>query len=55
MLQDAGQRLLSQQMFYVTDDYNAMLGYGGLAYTKYNYTDAEWTAYVAEQGGELKY
>ena len=55
MLQDAGQRLLSQQMFYVTDEYNAMLGYGGLAYTKYNYTDAEWTAYVAEQGGELKY
>ena len=55
MLQDAGQQLLSQQMFYVTDEYNAMLGYGGLAYTKYNYTDAEWTAYVAEQGGELKY
>ena len=48
-------QLLSQQMFYVTDEYNAMLGYGGLAYTKYNYTDAEWTAYVAEQGGELKY
>lgn len=55
MLQDAGQQLLSQQMFYVTDEYNAMLGYGGLAYTKYNYTDAEWTAYVADQGGELKY
>ena len=55
MLQDAGQQLLTQQMFYVTDEYNAMLGYGGLAYTKYNYTDAEWTAYVAEQGGELKY
>lgn len=55
MLQNAGQQLLSQQMFYVTDEYNAMLGYGGLAYTKYNYTDAEWTAYVAEQGGELKY
>ena len=29
--------------------------YGGIAYLKYNYTDAEWTAYVAEQGGQLTY
>ena len=31
------------------------MGRGGIAYAKYNYTDAEWTAYVAEQGGELQY
>ena len=36
---------------------NLMSAFAGesQAYTKYNYTDAEWTAYVAEQGGELKY
>jgi hypothetical protein len=31
------------------------MGRGGIAYTKYNYNDAEWTAYVEAQGGELKY
>ena len=47
--------LLSQQVYYVTEDYNPVLGYGGLPYTRYNYNDAEWTAYVAEQGGQLTY
>ena len=55
MLQDGSIALLSQQVFYVIEDYNPVMGRGGLAYTKYNMNDAEWAAYVAEQGGELKY
>lgn len=55
MLQDGGMSLLTQKAFYVVEDYNPVLGRGGIRYLKYNYNDAEWTAYVAEQGGELQY
>ena len=55
VLQDGSMALLSQQVFYVIDDYNPILGRGGIAYAKYNYTDAEWVEYVASQGGELQY
>jgi hypothetical protein len=56
MLQDGSMALLSQQVFYVIEAYNPVMGRGGLAYTKYNMNDAEWAAYVAEQeGGQLKY
>ncbi len=55
MLQDGSMALLSQQVYYVIEDYNPIMGRGGLTYTKYNYNEAEWAAYVAEQGGELKY
>ena len=55
MLQDGSMALLSQQVFYVRDEYNPVMGRGGLAYTKYNMNEADWAAYVAAQGGELKY
>ena len=55
MLQDGSMSLLSQQVYYVIEEYNPIIGRGGITYAKYNYTDAEWAAYVAEQGGELQY
>ncbi len=55
MLQDGSMALLSQQVYYVVEEYNPIMGRGGIAYMKYNYNDAEWAAYVAEQGGELQY
>ena len=55
MMQNAGMSLLSKKMFYVTEDYNAVMGRGGITYIKYNYDDAEWDAYVKEQGGVLQY
>ncbi len=56
MLQDGSIALLSQQVYYVVEEYNAIMGRGGIAYMKYNYNDAEWAAYVASQeGGVLKY
>ena len=47
--------LLSYKADYYTQNYNIMYGYGGLRLMKYNYTDAEWAAYVADQGGVLNY
>lgn len=55
ILQNAGMSLLSQQVYYVVEEYNGILGRGGIAYMKYNYDDVAWAAYVKEQGGELKY
>ena len=55
MLLDGSMALLTQQVYYVVEEYNPIMGRGGLAYTKYNFNEEEWTAYVAEQGGQLKY
>jgi len=55
MMQNAGMSLLSKKMFFVTEEYNAVLGRGGITYLKYNYNDAEWADYVASQGGVLQY
>ena len=55
ILQDGGGSLLSQQMYYVVEEYNPILERGGIQYLKYNYDDAEWAAFVAEQGGILQY
>ena len=38
-----------------TDSYNIMYGFGGFRIMNYNYSDSEWAAYVASQGGELSY
>ena len=54
MLQDGSMALLSWQVFYVIDEYNPILGRGGIAYTRYNYDEAQWAAYIAENGGNLE-
>ena len=55
MLQDGGMSLLSKQVYYVVEEYNPIMGRGGIAYLKYNYEDAAWAAYVAENNGTLSY
>lgn len=55
MLQNGTMTLVSQQVYYVTDNYNPFLGRGGIAYTKYRYDDVQWKQYVKEQGGRLSY
>ncbi len=47
--------LLSYKIDYITYEYNTFMGYGGMKYMKYNFTDAEWAAEVANQGGVLDY
>lgn len=55
MLQDGSLALLSKQVYYVIEDYNPVMGRGGITYLKYNYDDKAWKEYVESQGGELKY
>ncbi len=55
---DGSLALLSQQVYYVIDDYNPVMGRGSMEYIKYNYSDAEWAEYVDEQiaeHGHLQY
>ena len=48
--------LLSYQMDYYTQTYSIAYGFGGMRLMSYNYTDAEWAAYVATQpDGTLNY
>ena len=55
---NGSKMLLSQKVYYVTEDYNAVMGRGGIAYMKYNYNDEEWAAYCEQQiaeHGQLQY
>ena len=52
MLQNASMALLSKQVYYVVEEYNVIMGRGGIAYMKYNYNEAEWAEYVAANKGE---
>ena len=47
--------MMSYQCDQYTQDYNIMYGFGGVELMTFNYTDTEWAAYVAEQGGTLSY
>lgn len=55
MLQEGSMALLSHQVYYVIEEYNSVMGRGGMTYMRYNYDDAEWAAFVASQGGTLRY
>ena len=55
MLLDGSMALLSHQVYYVVEEYNPIMSRGGIAYTRYNYNEAEWEAFVAANNGELDY
>ena len=55
MLQDGSMALLSKQVYYVIEEYNPIMGRGGIAYMKYNYEESAWAAYVESQNGQLAY
>ncbi|MBR3108546.1 MAG: hypothetical protein IKH30_15400 [Clostridia bacterium] len=56
MLQDAGASLLSQQVYWVVEEFNPVLSRGGIQYMKYNYDEAEWKEFVDSQpDGTLSY
>lgn len=52
MINDGGLSLLSYQVYYVIEDYNPVMGRGGISYMRYNYDDAEWAEYCNEQNAE---
>ncbi len=47
--------MLAYKVNYYTEDYNIMYDFGGMRLMSYNYTDAEWTDYVASVGGTIAY
>ena len=47
--------LISYKVDYVTYEYNTFMGYGGMKYMTYNFSDVEWAAEVAKQQGQLNY
>ena len=55
IMDDASAQMRGQQIEYYTEDYIFGMGFGGVKYYTFNYTDAEWDAYVEENNGELDY
>ena len=55
IMDDASAQMRGQQINFKTEDYIFGMGFGGIKYYTFNYTDAEWDAYVAENNGELDY
>ncbi len=53
LISDAGGSFLGAKFSYAVEEDNVFMGYGGLRYIVVNYTDEEWTAYVASQGNDL--
>lgn len=47
--------LKGMKIEYFTEDQVFPMGRGGVKWMTFNYTDAEWADYVAEQGGTLNY
>lgn len=55
MYNDYSASLISFKSDYISYEYNTFMGYGGLRYMQYNYTDSQWADYVSSQGGQLNY
>ena len=47
--------LLGFQVSYITEVYNIMYGFGGFRLMKFNYSDADWKAFVSKSGGQIDY
>lgn len=47
--------LISYKIEYKSRTYNTFMGYGGIQYMTFKYSDSEWTKYVADQGGTIDY
>lgn len=56
MIDNSSAALKSMQVEYYTEEYVYGVGrHGDFKYLTYDYTDAEWTDFVASQGGQLNY
>ncbi len=47
--------MLSYKLSYYTENYSIMYGFGGTRLLQFNYTDAEWADFVAENNGTISY
>ncbi len=55
LMGDSSAALKGMQVKFYTEDEVFPMGRGGVKYMTYNYDDAAWDAFVAEQGGTLNY
>ena len=55
LMGDASAKLKGMKINYYVEDEVFPLSRGGVKYMTYNYDDAAWDAFVAEQGGTLNY
>jgi hypothetical protein len=53
IIRDASGSFLGAKFSYISEDYNAFMGYGGIRYMIANYTDDEWEAYLSENDYNL--
>ena len=55
IMDDGEGHLRGRQISYPTEDYIYPLGYGGVKYFTYAYSDQAWESYVSQSGGLLDY
>ena len=55
MLQTGSVTLLTRQASYAAGTYDPVMGFGGFACLRYEYSEAEWDAWAAARGGEISY
>ena len=53
LIADGGGSFLGAKFSYFSEDEHTFMGFGGIRYMEVNYTDAEWTAFVAANGNDL--
>ena len=53
LIADGGGSFLGAKFSYFSEDEHTFMGFGGLRYIEVNYTDEEWTAFVAANGNDL--
>ena len=53
LIGDYSGSFLSAKFSYCDQNYNTFMGFGGLKYMVVNYTDAEWTQFVTDNGNDL--
>ncbi len=53
LIADGGGSFLGAKFSYFSEDEHTFMGFGGIRYMEVNYTDDEWTAFVAENNNDL--
>lgn len=53
LIAESGGSFLGAKFSYISEDENTFMGFGGIRYMEVNYTDEEWTAFVAANNNDL--
>ena len=55
LIDDSHAQLKGHKINFATDEYIFGMGFGGIQYYTYNYDDAGWAEFIADNGGKLNY